>query len=136
MVKKVDDTHLQSLEKNKYIAHRFHMEIISERNLDLADKIIAPDCVFHTSGGTMPVKGPEGARNISDYDAAHFDENGVAFDHDVVLAEGDLVAFHWINTGTSKETGEAERFEGLDMVRLKDNQIVELWIEYHKVEGQ
>ena len=128
MVTKKNDN---NLEKNKTLAHRFHMEIIGEFNLGLADEIIAPDCVFH-SARPSDLRGPERAKNSARFDQQHFDDKGVKFVHDIVLAEGDLVAFHWINTGNNRETGEAERFEGLDMVRIKDDKIAEVWIEYHK----
>lgn len=119
--------------ENKATAHRFHLELIQEKNLDLADEIIAPDCVFHTPMGTMDVKGPEGGKSIARYDQTSFDDDGVKFNHDIDLAEGDLVAFHWINWGTSRETGKPIKFEGLDMVRIKDGKIAEMWIEYHPV---
>ena len=119
--------------ENKAIAHRFHLEVIQQNNLDLADEIIAPDCVFHSSSGPREERGPEAAKAIARFDHSAFDDSGVKFDHDIDLAEGDFVAFHWINWGNSRRTGEAIKFEGLDLARMKDGKIAELWIEYHQV---
>ena len=120
------------LEKNRALAHRFHLEIIQEKNLALADEIIAPDCTFHSATTEMEeLKGPERAKNSSRYDHEMFPK-GVKFVHVIVLAEGDLVAFHWTLTGI-RESGETVRAEGLDMVRIRGDKIAEMWIEYHPV---
>ena len=118
------------LERNKALAQRFHLEIIQKADLKLADEIIAPDCVFHLSEQS-DLKGPERAKQIAAVDHKAFPK-GIKFEHDVVFGEGDLVAFHWILLGT-RASGEVSRLEGIDLVRIANGKIAEVWIEYHTV---
>ena len=37
-------------EENEALAHRFHMDIFQEGNLDAADEILSPDFVRHGGG--------------------------------------------------------------------------------------
>ena len=53
-------------ESRKVLAQRFHLDMIQKGNLDIADEIIAPDCVIHLPGGTSDAKGPERAKQIAD----------------------------------------------------------------------
>jgi hypothetical protein len=81
---------ISALEKNKALAQRFHLEIIQKGDLDLADEIIAPNCVVHLPDGTSDVKGPERAKQMAEYDLKEFPK-GITLIHDVVFAEGDMV---------------------------------------------
>ncbi len=124
-----------TLEKNRALAHRFHQEIIQEYNLKLADEIIAADCAFHSPlSAPTDLKGPERAKRAARRDRELYPK-GIKFVHDVTLAEGDLVAFHWLGTGT-KESGEIVKSEGIDIVRIRNGKVAEMWIEFHQVGGQ
>ena len=82
------------LEKNKTLAQRFHLEVIREHNLELADEIIAIDCAIHVGNGEpVELTGPEGAKAIARMDHEQAPK-GCEFVHDIVFAEGDFVAFH------------------------------------------
>lgn len=120
-----------TLEKNKVLAQRFHLDMIAKKNLAIADEIIAPDCVVHMPSDAEPsaVKGPERARQIAAGDHKAFPK-GIELVHDYVLAEGNLVAFHWKFVGT-RDDGETRTLYGIDMVRLANGKIAEMWIEYH-----
>ena len=120
-----------ALEKNKILAQRFHLDMIAKQNLAIADEIIAPDCVIHmpSDEGPPAVKGPARAKEIAAGDHKAFPK-GIELVHDYVLAEGDLVAFHWSFVGT-RESGEKRTLYGIDMVRIANGKIAEMWIEYH-----
>lgn len=49
-----------SAEGNKALVRRFCDEFLNTGNLDLADELIAPDCIFYMGGNPDPVRGPEG----------------------------------------------------------------------------
>ena len=118
-----------ALEQNKVLAQRFHLEMIAQGKLDIADEIIAPDCVIHSPGGLGTTKGPERARQMAAGDLKAYPK-GIKITHDVVFGEGDLVGFHWTFVGT-RETGEERQLEGLDVVRISNGKITQMWIEYH-----
>ncbi len=121
-----------ALEKNKALAHRFHMEVIQGKNLALIDEIFTANPVIHY--GSPDVTGRDKAREIALVDHRLF-PTSMNFEHDNVVAEGDLVAFHWTMIGV-RESGEQGSYEGIDIVRIENGKIAELWIELHAVEGQ
>ena len=121
-----------ALEKNKALADRFHMEVIQGKDLALIDEIFTANPVIHY--GSPDVTGREKARQIALVDHRAF-PTSMNFEHDNVVAEGNLVAFHWIMTGV-RESGEQASYEGIDIVRIENGKIAELWIELHAVEGQ
>jgi len=129
MVTKKNDS---ILEKNKTLAQRFHLEVILEYNLELADEIITADCAIHV-GSAEPAEltGPEGAKTMARSDKEQFPK-GLELVHDIVLAEGNLVAFHWLFSGT-KESGEIVKADGIDIVRIRNDKVAEMWIDFHEV---
>ena len=124
-----------SLEENKKLAHRLHQEIIQNLDLDLADEIIAPDCVFHgpTRDARTSARGPEMAKQMARYDAGLFD-GAFSFKHTDTLAEGNLVAFRWIVTGTRKTvTGGVMSGNGLDIIRIENGKVAEVWAMWDRI---
>ena len=124
----------QSLENNRVVAQRFHLDMIAMGNLDIAEEIIAPGCVIHMRNAPTTEKGPARAREIAQGDLDAF-PGGIELIHDVVLAEGDLVAFHWTLAGTSA-SGEVTEYAGIDVVRVEDGKITEMWIDFHTLEDE
>lgn len=120
-----------ALEKNKVLAQRFHLDMIEKGNLQIADEIIAADCVIHLPNATSDLRGPERARQVANGDLKAFPK-GIRLTHDVVFGERNMVAFHWTLVGT-RESGEETTFEGIDLVRTANGKIAEMWIEYHTV---
>lgn len=118
------------LEENKALAQKFHFNIIQKMDLDLADEIIAADCEFHSPlSKTNQLKGPERAKSSARRDKEIY-PNGVSFVHDNIVAEGNLVAFHWISSGV-KANGEVGGGEGIDIVRIENGKIAETWIQFN-----
>ena len=123
------------LERNKEIAHKLHLEVIQKYNLDLADEIIAADCIFHRVVSTpKDARGPEVAKLMAKFDRDLFPK-GVKFEHPNTLAEGDMVAIHWISRGVHK-SGVRVEVPGIDIFRLKDGKIVEAWIVWDRLSLQ
>ena len=118
------------LEANKALADRYHMEVIQGKNLDLIDEIFVANPVIHY--GSPDVTGRDKARQIAQVDHTYF-PGGTDFKHDQVVAEGNLVAFRWTMTGI-QESGEESLYTGIDIVRIENGRIAELWIELNPVE--
>ena len=120
-----------SLESNTALAHRLHQEILEKNDLDLADKIVAPDFVYHSpETPTSTTRGPEAAKEMARYDNENFPEN-LHFEHYNTLAQGDLVAFCWTMTATHK-SGAPVKADGIDIIRIADDKIAEAWIMYDR----
>jgi ketosteroid isomerase-like protein len=116
------------LEANKALAQRFHDEIFEQGNLAVADEILAPDFAwFNPPDQADPTIGPEGV-NQSATDVRAFFSDLVLTDDDVI-AEGDRVVIRWTLTGTAQtEAGPVPvRFSGIDIFRIEDGKIAELW---------
>jgi predicted SnoaL-like aldol condensation-catalyzing enzyme len=118
------------LEANKALADRYHMEVIQGKNLDLIDEIFVANPVIHY--GSPDVTGRDKARQIAQVDYTYF-PGGTDFKHDQVVAEGNLVAFRWTMTGI-QESGEESLYTGIDIVRIENGRIAEMWIELNPVE--
>jgi steroid delta-isomerase-like uncharacterized protein len=126
-------------EENKALAHRFHMDIFQQGNLAAVYQIIGPDFVWHAPA-TPPewVQGPEGVRRAAaDLRTAYPDLN---FTHEDTLAEGDRVMIRWIMRGTHNgplmgipATGKPVTVAGIDVFRIADGQIVELWQNFDQL---
>jgi hypothetical protein len=118
-------------EQDKVTAQRFHLDMIAKKQVDIADQIFTPDAVIHTAGGPGRTKGPERAKAMANGDFRQYPK-GIQITHNVVFGEKDLVGFQWTFVGTT-ESGETETLEGIDIARMKDGKIAELWLEYHTV---
>ena len=119
-------------ENDKITAERFHLDMIAKGQIDIADEIIAPDCIIHSPmTGVGNTRGPERARQMAIMDAKIYPK-GIKITHNIVIGEKDFVAFQWTIAAT-RENGEVDRLQGIDMVRMKNGKAVEMWIEYHDI---
>jgi predicted SnoaL-like aldol condensation-catalyzing enzyme len=123
------------LERNKRLAQQYHFEVIAKQNLKLADEIFTSDCTIHTpSSKPTDIKGPERAKREALHVVETYSQR--SFIHDTVVAEGNLVAFRWrIDAGVFLKSGERAMFEGIDIVRIENGKIAEIWSKYHRVTG-
>lgn len=123
------------LEQNKTLAHRFHMDILVEGRLDVADEILSSDFVAHSSA--LPPefsKGPEGIKKgCTAYRTGLPD---IWVKHYETIAEGDLVMIRWEGGGTHTgelmgipASGKAVAWTGFDLFRIEGGKIVEMWQE-------
>ena len=120
-----------STEENKAMVRRMTEEVTNKGNLAVADEVMAPNYVSHTSD--MDVKGPEGFKQyITALRAAfpdiHSTINGI-------FAEGDMVASHYTMQGTFKgeylgmaPTGKQFTIKTAVLHRFEGGKEVEAWI--------
>jgi ketosteroid isomerase-like protein len=113
-----------SIEQNKATVRRYFeaMNAVYETgDFSPLDGLIAPDYVYHAETGDL--RGIEGMRElVSAYRAAFPD---VRFTVEDIVAEGDRVVVRFTAVGTQR--GESISVSVIDLLRLRDGQIVEDW---------
>ena len=116
------------LEANTVLARRFHDEIFAQGNLDAADAILTPDFVWHAPPDQEFVVGPAAVKAVATEVRAFFGDDYVT-QHDDEIAAGDRVVIRWTLTGTVQtETGPVPVvYTGIDIFRIEDGQLAELW---------
>ena len=119
------------VEENKAVARRFVEEAINRRDLDVLEEIFAAEFVDHTAvPGQAP--GVEGLKQFfAMMDAGLPDFRATVED---VVAEADRVAVRFTLRGTHSGdfmdvplTGKQVRMPGLDILRVENGKITELW---------
>ncbi len=120
-----------SIEANKARSRRLYEEVIGRGDLDVADEIVAPDCVMHRAGSPPVVGTGSMKRHALVLRTAFPDLLASCADQ---VAESDRVVSRWINTGTfsgpfpgAQPTGAPVRFEEIRIDRFADGRIVESW---------
>jgi steroid delta-isomerase-like uncharacterized protein len=119
-------------EQNKALVRRFYEEVWGKGNFEAADDIFAADYVRHDLRPGQAPAGPAGQKQISaDFRAAFSD---LRMTIDLMLAEGDLVAARWTTEGTNTgawggvpPTGKPVKFSGVNIFRIENGKVVELW---------
>jgi len=122
------------IETNKAIERRIFEEVWNQGALDVADELLAADCIVHTppnpdTVGTEAFKGMVGM-----YLAAFPDLQWTTED---IIAEGDKVVIRWTATGTHQgelmsipASGRQVTWTGMTIYRFADGKIVENWWAY------
>ena len=126
-----------SLEANKTIARRFIEELWNERKLEVANDILASDCITHQLRSwqdtmTMP-RGPEIIkRHIAEWLTGFPD---MRFAIEQVVAEGDRVMMQCVGRGTHlgswlgiPATGKVITIQTFIIQRIADGHIEEDWV--------
>jgi steroid delta-isomerase-like uncharacterized protein len=121
-----------SVEENKALVRRFAEEVWSKGNVDAVMDIFAPDYVRHDLRPGNPLPGPEGQRRIAvDFRSAFPD---LQMRTDLLIAEGDMVVMRWTTEGTNTgqwgkipPTGKRAIFSGVNIFRIRDGKVVEIW---------
>jgi steroid delta-isomerase-like uncharacterized protein len=122
-----------SLEANKTLARRIWAEVFNDRNLALADELVAQDGVNHeaTPPG-IPERGPDNLRGVVVMLAGAFPDMHMAVDQ--VIAEDDKVVLQTTFSGTHRgsfmgmaPTGRRFAQRQVHIVRIQDGKIVEHW---------
>jgi predicted ester cyclase len=121
-----------STEENKAIVRRFFEEGPSKGNLIDADKLLSPDFTMHTPLPASP--GIKGIHEVITTCRAAFEHLNVTIEE--MIAEGDNVAARFTAHGIHKgdfmglqSTGKPITMTGMEIFRIKDGRIVELWGE-------
>jgi steroid delta-isomerase-like uncharacterized protein len=121
-----------SLAENKALVRRFYEEVWNQGNVDVTEEIFSDDYVRHDLRPSRAEPGAAGMAKIAaDFRVAFPD---LRFREDLILAEDDLVAARWTAEGThtgswgaAKPTGKGARFSGVNIFRLRNGKVVEIW---------
>jgi steroid delta-isomerase-like uncharacterized protein len=121
-----------SAEKNKALIRRFYEEVWDKGNVDVADEVFADDYVRHDLRPGAATPGPEGQKRVAaDFRAAFPDLN---WQIDLLIADEDFVVGRWTASGTHRgswgavePTGRAVRFSGVNIFRVEEGKVAELW---------
>lgn len=121
-----------SAEENKSIVCRFFEEGPSKGNLDIADELLSPDFTMHAPLPASP--GIKGINEVITTCRAAFEHLNVTVEE--LIAEGDNVVARFTAHGIHKgsfmglsATGKPITMTGIEIFRIKDGKIVELWAE-------
>jgi steroid delta-isomerase-like uncharacterized protein len=121
-----------STEENKAIVRRFFEEGPSKGNLRAANELLSPDFVLHVPLPVSP--GIEGINEVITTCRAAFEHLNVTIDD--MIDEDNKVAARFTAHGIHKgsfmglpPTGKPITMTGIEIFRIKDGKIIELWGE-------
>ena len=118
-------------EANKALARRVYEDIVNQKNLDIVGEIFATDHVEHMP----PNPDIHGSEGMKQFFAALFTGfPDIQFTVEDQIAEGDMVATRWTNTGTHQgefmdipPTGAQAVTTGVCIFRIANGIVVEDW---------
>jgi steroid delta-isomerase-like uncharacterized protein len=117
---------------NRELVLRFYEEVWNRGNTDVAREMFADDYVRHDLRPTKAAPGGTGMAEIARAFRAAFPD--LQMEIDLMLADHDLVAARWTTTGTFtgrwgdvEPTGGRATFSGINIFRIRDGRVVELW---------
>jgi len=121
-----------STEENKAIVRQFFEEGPSKGNLSAADELLSPDFIIY---GPLPASpGVEGINEIITTCRAAFEHLNVTIED--MIAENDKVVARFTARGIHKgnfmdlpATGKSIIMTGIEIFRIKDGKITEIWAE-------
>lgn len=125
-----------STEDNKALSRRFFQEFWDQKNLSVADELMATDHVDHTPGsppGLPP--GPEGFKQFASVYFAAFPDLRLTIED--MVAEGDEVVTRWTSHATHTgnfigipPTGKSTSITGITINRIVEGKAVETWTNF------
>jgi steroid delta-isomerase-like uncharacterized protein len=121
-----------AIEENKALVRRFYEEVWDRGNVEFAQEVFTDDYLRHDLRPTAAAPGPQGQLQIAAAFRAAFPD--LRWHVDLLLAEGDLVAGQWTASGTNTgpwagmaATGRHATFSGVNIFRIRDGKVVEIW---------
>lgn len=124
-------------EQNKALARRFYEEVWFKNNPPAVDELVAPTYVAHDIGARKNSMEPaEEQKKIAQY---FWDRGTMTGNIDYQIAEGDLVATRWQwyfkpNVWWMKILGGEEHIPIINVFRIRDGKIVEVWNHRHDID--
>jgi len=116
---------------NKTVVLRYYEEVWNQRNTDALSEIWAPDFRRYLSPRTSPLNAAEQLARMQGLQTAFPDISMTVLD---IVTEGDKICVRVQSDCTHKgdfmgksATGKTIKAYAFEMMRLKDNQIVEHW---------
>ena len=116
-----------SVEENTAIYRRWFEEVVTGRNVALADELLARDYVLHFPGFPAPVD-REGHKQLLMMFHQGFPDWQETIDD--VVAEGDKVVIRVTGRGTQQGEFQGIPPTGVGIGRIEDGRIAESWAEY------
>ena len=123
-----------STEENKALVRRFYDEVTNGRNVAILDELLAPNFEGFTDEGSDNGQNREEFKHMIAMMLTAFPDRHQTI-HDWV-AENDKVVTRWAFQGTHQgefagiaPTGKRVKFSGMDIFRVVDGKIVEVWAE-------
>jgi steroid delta-isomerase-like uncharacterized protein len=120
-----------TMEENKAVVRRFYDDVFTRGELDVLDELVA--AAFAFTRPRPPPGGRAGLEQLASHGRAVFPDLRVVADE--LIAEGDRVVARWTASGTHTgapyhgvpATGKAVTEVGVDIWRLADGRLAELW---------
>lgn len=122
-----------SLEDNKAIVRRFFDQVCNGRDLQVAEAIFDPECVYQEPVSVSPGgKGIQAIQQeVSIYHRGFLDARWIV--HEVLAAENDKVVVRWTGQGTHTgvlagipPTGKTVSVDALSLFTCKNGKIIEM----------
>jgi len=127
-------------QENKALVRRYFEEVRNLRHSGIVSEIFAPDVIVHvdTPAGSEAIRGVSAIRQtLTAYLRAFPD---LRFTIEDQLADGERVATRWQARGTHQgelmgvaATGKSIAFGGIDVYRVVDGKIAEVWTSYDRL---
>ncbi len=124
-------------EQNKALARRFYEEVWFKNNPAAVDELVAPTYIAHDTGDRKNSMEPaEEQKKIAQF---FWDRGTMTGTIDYQIAEGDLVATRWQwyfkpNVWWMKLLGGDEHIPIINVFRIRDGKIVEVWNHRHDID--
>jgi predicted ester cyclase len=120
-----------SIEQNKTVVRRLYEEANDQARFDLLDELTTDDMALHTPA-PIDAPGREGLRQLLGFFYTAFPVQHTEIH--ALIAEGDLVVAHHTHYATNDgsfmgkpPTGREVVVQGIEIFRLADGRIAELW---------
>ncbi|MEO5900276.1 MAG: ester cyclase [Ilumatobacteraceae bacterium] len=105
------------------VVRRYLAVLYNDRRLDLIPELLADPEIRHAPGETRSVSLAENTERLEKMLAAC---PVLRFEPSVVVVNGDLVSVAW-NGWSQQLDGRAYEFAAIEMFRVRDGKIVEIW---------
>ncbi len=121
-----------SEQANRELVLRHFEEIFNRGNMAFVDEAYTEDAVIHDAIVPDIPPGPKGVRQYLRTYAGPVPD--IHFEVTELIADGDMLAAHWVASGTHKgtllslpATGRHMEAEGVSIYRMEDGRIAEAW---------
>lgn len=132
-------THLAATSEAERIINRYFIDVMTLGNLELINDLVTPDFSLTILTLPEPIRGPEGLRQFVTRLRGAFPE--LTFTVERVIVEGNFASARWNNAGTQVNpflgvpaTNKLIKDHGVDIFRLANGKIAEVWIYEHDLQ--
>lgn len=121
-----------SVESNKELVRRFYDEVWNKGNTDFVFHVFDDTYVRHDLRPGNPSAGSAGQKQVADDFRAAFPD--LKHETEFLVGENDFVVARWTMQGTNTgpwgsvpPTHRAVKFSGVNIFRLENGKVVEIW---------